>query len=66
MANIPIIGKPELGPYPINMFYSQAAHKDLNLPGLMGTPGLKEYYDSSYAHPVRGLHVMGNLLYAVI
>jgi len=63
---IPIIGKPELGPYPINMFYSPAAHKGLNLPGLMGTPGLKEYYDSSYAYPVRGLHAMGNKLYAVI
>lgn len=66
MANIPIIGKPELGPYPINMFFSQAAHKDLNLPGLMGTPGLKEYYDPSHAYPVRGLHVMGDNLYAVI
>jgi len=66
MANIPIIGKPELGPYPINMFFSQAAHKELNLPGLMGTPGLKVYYDSSYGHPVRGLHVMRSKLYAVI
>lgn len=63
---IPIIGKPELGPYPTNMFFSQAAHKDLNLPGLMGTPGLKPYYDSSYARPVRGLKVMGSNLYAVI
>ena len=63
---IPIIGKPELGPYPINMFYSPAAHKGLNLPGLMGTPGLKEYYDPSHTYPVRGLHVMGSKLYAVI
>jgi len=63
---IPIIGKPELGPYPINMFYSQAAHKGLNLPGLMGTPGLKEYLDPSYAYQVRGLKVMGSNLYMVV
>ena len=48
------------------MFYSQAAHKGLNLPGLMGTPGLKEYYDPSHSFPVRGLKVMGSSLYAVI
>ena len=63
---IPLIGKPELGPYNTNMFYSQAAHKELNLPGLMGTPGLKEWYDPSHAYPVRGLHVMGDYLYAAI
>jgi len=63
---IPIIGKPELGPYPINMFYSQAAHKELNLPGLMGTPGLKDYLDPSHAFEVRGLKVMGSNLYTVI
>lgn len=66
LPEIPIIAKPEFGPYPINMFYSQTADEDLNLPGLKGTPGLKSYYNSSYARPVRGLHVMESKLYAVI
>ena len=64
--DIPIIGKQDLGPYPINMFYSQNADEDSNLPGLVGTPGLKDYYDPSYAYPVRGLQVMGDYLYDVI
>ena len=66
MAKISITGKQELGPYPINMFMSQAAHKELNLPGLMGTQGLKEYYEPSYAYEVRGLKVMGSNLYMVV
>jgi len=63
---IPLIGKTDFGPYPTNMFFSQAAHKELNLPGLMGTPGLVEFYDPSSSYPVRGLKVLGNHLYAVI
>jgi len=33
---------------------------------LYPTPGLKEWHDPAYEAEVRGLHVMGNFLYAVI
>ena len=64
---IPILQKPELGPYPVNLYPSQAAHRDLKFPGLMGTPGSSLFYEpTAWGFPVRQLHPTDNHLYAVI
>ena len=51
------------GRYPINLYFDP--EQEDGRPALVGTPGLLEYLDLSNYAEVRGLHKMGDYLYAV-
>ena len=64
---IPILQQTATGPYPVNMYFDAGAHESLNLPGLVGIPGMTEFYaPTAWGFEVRQLHVANDKLYAVI
>lgn len=57
-------GTPE-GPYPVNLFFCPAGNTKTGKPALIGTPGMNEFCDTGAPAAIRGLHVVGDYLYAV-